>query len=243
VPGPASGRGYDHRRARFENQRVRPAERDVAQSHRSGTETWPRSGAPDAAQPVDVRRHVGDEVDGERVQEPAELEAVEDSRGLPGEKLYGRLARSLDRATSIFAACDQDTTHLSFAELARRTDMPRSRVHRLASELIRLGWLEQLDGEVRGIRLFELGLLVPRRRGIAEAARPFMEDLRQATGFAVHLAALDGIEVVYLEILHPKSGLKMASRIGGRLPSHATGVGKAQLAYHPAETTARIEAG
>jgi DNA-binding IclR family transcriptional regulator len=50
----------------------------------------------------------------------------------------------------------------------------------------------------------------------------------------VHLATLDGTQVVYLEKLpglHP-IGL-MSSRVGDRAPAHCTGLGKALLAHQP----------
>lgn len=144
----------------------------------------------------------------------------------------------------MFAQFSDEVTHLSLAELARRTGLPRSTVHRTATELIRLGWLELVDGDVQlGMRLFELGQVVPRRTTLADAARPLMEDLHQATGFTVHLATLDKVEVVYLEILKTKNARNVGSRVGGRLPAHVTGVGKAMMAYSPEATAARIAAG
>jgi len=58
--------------------------------------------------------------------------------------------------------------------------------------------------------------------------------LRDASSETVHLATLDGTEVLYLEKLpglHP-IGL-MSSRIGDRSPAHCTGLGKALLAHEP----------
>ena len=49
-----------------------------------------------------------------------------------------------------------------------------------------------------------------------------------------HLATLDEAEVVYLEILAAHNGPPLPSRVGGRLPAYATGVGKALLARQPA---------
>ena len=78
--------------------------------------------------------------------------------------------------------------------------------------------------------LFERGELVPQHRSLSEAALPVMEDLREATRQRIHLAVLEGVDVVYVEILGT-GGLDVTSRTGGRLPAHATGVGKAILAY------------
>ncbi len=83
------------------------------------------------------------------------------------------------------------------------------------------------------MRLFELGSSVPRQRSLAEAALPYMRDLQQATGDTVHLAVLDRAEVVYLQILRGRGTRVLPSRVGGRMPAHATGVGKAILAFSP----------
>jgi DNA-binding IclR family transcriptional regulator len=151
----------------------------------------------------------------------------------------------LERACSVMEALDANHPYLSVSELARRSGLPKSTTHRLVGELCRLGLLESTrDGIRLGFRLFELGELVPRHRGLRDAALPFMEDLMEATHQRVHLAVLEGVEVVYVQILGSRSGMAMPSRIGGRLPAHATGVGKAILAFSPPSVvSARMEAG
>jgi IclR family acetate operon transcriptional repressor len=109
-------------------------------------------------------------------------------------------------------------------------------VHRLLAELT--GWdvVERTPTGIRlGMRLFELGQLVPRQRGLLEAAAPFLADLFEATHETVHLAVPDGAEVVYVQKLDGRRGPKVSSRVGGRMPAHCTGVGKALLAFGTAE--------
>lgn len=151
----------------------------------------------------------------------------------------------LRRASDILSALDAGHPIRSLADLSRTTGLPRSTTHRMCAELVGLGLLERVDGGYRlGLRLFELGELVPRQRGLRETALPYMEDLRAATGATVHLGVLEGVEVVYLQILRTPGGPRLPSRIGGRLPAHATGLGKAMLAYSPAEVVAaRVAAG
>ncbi len=151
----------------------------------------------------------------------------------------------LERAVSVLRAFDPEHPTLSVSELARRVDLPKSTVHRLASEMTRLGLLESTARGLRlGMRLFELGEMAPRSRSVREAALPYMEDLRLAAGATVHLAVLEGVDVVYIEILRAKTGPRLPSRVGGRLPAHATGVGKAIMAFSdPAVAQTRIEAG
>jgi DNA-binding IclR family transcriptional regulator len=93
------------------------------------------------------------------------------------------------------------------------------------------GFLDRQGTGVRlGLRLFELGQLVPHQRSLRDAATPFLADLRQNTGHTVHLATLEGNDVVYTDILRGSKSPSMPSRVGGRLPAHATGVGKVILA-------------
>ncbi|MDI3313816.1 MAG: IclR family transcriptional regulator [Mycobacterium sp.] len=147
----------------------------------------------------------------------------------------------LARATAILSAFDRDRRPLGISELARRTGLAKSTVHRLTAELTRHGLLERRsEGLVLGLRLFELGELVPRQLDLREAALPYMADLRAATRQTVHLAVLDGTEVVYVEILRHHDAPPLPSRVGGRLPAHATAVGKAILAFSDPDVTEAV---
>lgn len=142
-------------------------------------------------------------------------------------------ASVLERASRILAAFRRPEDRvLGVSELARRTDLPKSTVARLTTELARLQFLERHGAGYRlGLRLFELGQLAAAPKELRGAAVAIMADLRHATGQTIHLAVLEGIEVVYIEILRGKGVPDLPSRIGGRLPAHATAVGKAMLAF------------
>jgi IclR family transcriptional regulator, acetate operon repressor len=147
-------------------------------------------------------------------------------RNVPPVTVVGRAALVLD----CLAAGDSP----GISELARRSGLAKTTVFRLVHELGRYGLVEDTGDGVRlGMRLFELGSSVPRQRSLTEAALPFMRDLQQATGDTVHLAVLDRAEVVYLQILRGSGTRRLPSRVGGRMPAHATGVGKAILAFSP----------
>jgi IclR family transcriptional regulator, acetate operon repressor len=130
---------------------------------------------------------------------------------------------------------------LGVSELARRTGVPKSSVHRLAGHLAAEGLLERDGGALRlGLKLFEIGQLATRQRGLVDAARPYLADLREATRNTVHLAVLEGTEVVYLDVVRGPDAPRLPSRIGGRFPAHATAVGKAILAFSPDEALERV---
>ncbi|MEU3274992.1 IclR family transcriptional regulator [Saccharomonospora sp. NPDC006951] len=146
----------------------------------------------------------------------------------------GDAASTAVRLTAILTAFRQGDDALGVSELARRCALPKSSVHRLTGHLVASGLLEREGQGVRlGLRLFEIGQLAVRQRGLVDAARPYLADLREATRNTVHLAVLEGTEVVYLDILRGPDAPRLPSRIGGRFPAHATAVGKAILAGSP----------
>jgi IclR family acetate operon transcriptional repressor len=141
----------------------------------------------------------------------------------------------LDRMTSILEAFDDDDRGLGISELALRAGLPKSTVSRLVATLVRERYLERDGKSIHlGIRLFELGQLAEQPRELRIAALPVMADLRNTTGENVHLALRDGSEMVCIAVMRGRSGAPLTVRTGGRLPMHATALGKAVLAQSSA---------
>jgi DNA-binding IclR family transcriptional regulator len=151
----------------------------------------------------------------------------------------------LDRAAAILAAFDPDHRELTLASLVRRTGLPRSTTHRTADRMVRLGWLDKPEQHYRiGRRLFELSGLVPIRHELRESALPFLQDLYTATRATVQLGVLDGAAVLIVEKITGHRPMPMLSQVGGTIPAHCSGLGRAILAYsEPAAVDAVIAAG
>jgi IclR family transcriptional regulator, acetate operon repressor len=143
------------------------------------------------------------------------------------------------RAFDVLGAFAGRPSRLTLSELVDHTGLPKTTVHRVAVELVGLGALERRNGRYAlGPRLFELGQLVSRHRRVRDVALPYMQDLYGLTHETVQLAVLDGLDVLYLEIVHGhRRGGSPASR-GGRMPFHSTGVGKAIVAFSPPDVIA-----
>jgi IclR family transcriptional regulator, acetate operon repressor len=142
----------------------------------------------------------------------------------------------LGRALTLLTAFRAGDEELSLAELHRRTGIAKPTIHRLLGELAEWTIVERTPHGFRlGMRLFELGQLVPSQHGLREAAAPFLTDLFEATHETVHLAVPDGTEVIYVQKLDGRRGPRVSSRVGGRMPAYCTGVGKALLAFGPPE--------
>jgi DNA-binding IclR family transcriptional regulator len=142
----------------------------------------------------------------------------------------------ISKVVSLLDAFTPATPELSLGELARITGLPMSTTYRLASELVAWGGLERADsgaGYRVGMRLWELGVLAPRNATLRDVALPYMQDLYEATRENVNLAVLDGREALYVDTIAGRGAVPVRSRRGGRLPLHATGVGKVLLAHAP----------
>ena len=149
------------------------------------------------------------------------------------------------RVFAVLGAFSAEHLALTLSQLSRRAELPLTTTHRLVGELAALGALERDEhGRYRiGVRLWEIASLAPRAGGLREAAMPFLEDLFDATRENVQLAVLDGIEVLYVERLSARNAIPVISRVGGRLPVHATAVGQVLLAHSPVELQEQVLAG
>ncbi|VEG40950.1 IclR family transcriptional regulator [Mycolicibacterium flavescens] len=136
----------------------------------------------------------------------------------------------LDRVSLVLDAFD-GPGRLTLAQIVRRTGLPRSSAHRMLERLVQLRWLRRNGRDYElGMRLVELGSLAVHQDRLHRAAVPLLHDLHRATGLVVHLAVLDGADVVYLEKIGDGLGAAIPSRVGGRQPAHCSALGKAMLA-------------
>lgn len=149
------------------------------------------------------------------------------------------------RLLGLLAAFDADHRTLTLSELARRADLPLATAHRLVAELVAWGALVRTTaGDYAvGRRLWDLGLLAPVQSGLRQIASPFLHDIYAATLATVHLAVRDGVEVLYVDRLAGHASVPVVSRVGSRLPLHATAVGKVLLAHAAEEVRRKAFAG
>lgn len=146
-----------------------------------------------------------------------------------GSSEPGRTVTS--KALAILFAFESGRRSLSLSELAEAANLPLSTTHRLVGELVDSGALARdPQGRIQlGIRLWELGQNAG--RALRDTARPYLQDLFSLTGETSHLAIREGHEVLYIDRIYGTKRVPRASRVGGRLPMHATAVGKVILAF------------
>ena len=177
-----------------------------------------------------------------------------DAKILPGPGAQGRSARlrangdrhsiqSVDRALFLLETIADAGGEATLTELATRTGLNISTCHHLLATLIQRGFAAKVPGR----RLYALGTRIcslshaclqvdlPRR------AQPYLENINRVTGETVHLAALQGDNVVTLAVREARHAVRVETGKVGRMEApHATAVGKAILAWLPEDEMQRI---
>jgi DNA-binding IclR family transcriptional regulator len=121
-------------------------------------------------------------------------------------------------ALAVLESFEQDVTHLSPAELCRRSGLPLTRVEPLLEDLIAAGLLAESDGRVAlGVRIAALAARSGPLHRLRAAARPVLAELRDRTGETANLIVRDGAEAVYLDQVESPHALRHAGWAGRRI--------------------------
>ncbi|WP_307868636.1 IclR family transcriptional regulator [Umezawaea beigongshangensis] len=141
--------------------------------------------------------------------------------------------KSADRTVELLEVLSSSDRRLTLTELHRELAYPKSSLYMLLQTLVGRGWVE-VDPERGtygiGVRALLVGTSYLDHDPVVRAAIRVMEQVRQDVNETVHLARLDGPDVVYLASRESEHHLRVVSRVGRRLPAHSTSLGKALLA-------------
>ncbi|WP_266064812.1 IclR family transcriptional regulator [Brucella intermedia] len=151
-------------------------------------------------------------------------------------------AKSLRKMALVLDSFTRKKPNLTVGEIANKTGLPKTTVHRLVASLRDIGMLDQ-DGRRQGYRLgmkmFHYGSSVLESLDTATRAHPHIARLQQLTGEIIHFHMFDGHQMVCVEreemIASSLTTLQAA-------PTYCTSVGKAFLAFQDEELVRKIAA-
>lgn len=155
----------------------------------------------------------------------------------PGEGEPRNSAASVRRAIGalMYVAQHADAHDgVSLTQLAAALGVSKSSALRLAAPLIDAGLLTRSGdrGHYRlGGGVLELGQAYLEGLDLRSVAVPHLRRLLAETSDTCHLVVRDDLHVVYIDKVEDYRAVRMASRIGRRMPLQCTAVGKAILAY------------
>jgi IclR family acetate operon transcriptional repressor len=153
---------------------------------------------------------------------------------------------SVRNAARLLCAFGPTDRELGVSELAARLGLAKSTVHRLLSTLATEGLIDRgsTPGRYRlGLHLYELGSIVADQLDLHEVVAGPIDELRNRTGETVHVAILDGAEVVYIARRESPHTLRLFGRVGHRNHAHCTSTGKVLLAFLSAPERDRVLVG
>jgi sugar lactone lactonase YvrE/DNA-binding IclR family transcriptional regulator len=148
----------------------------------------------------------------------------------------------LEKAMHVLNLISKAPAPMTFTELLRAGHLPKATLHRILLTLMREGLLRH-DPYTKtyqlGFRLLELAHEVWSNFDLRLAAQDELVRLRNAVAETVYLAVLDHGSVVVIACEEAVREVRPVSRVGMRLPAHATAAGKVMLAY--LDTARRLE--
>lgn len=154
--------------------------------------------------------------------------------------------KSANRVFDLLGAIGESPEGTTFTGVLRRLGLPKSSLHALLDVLVRREYIE-FDPDARiytlGVKVLENSQAYLKQHPLIGEARKVMERICGEMNETVQLAKLDGVENVYLAKADSTHLLRLQSDVGGRLPAHATGLGKVLLAYLPPAELDRRYAG
>jgi IclR family KDG regulon transcriptional repressor len=150
---------------------------------------------------------------------------------------------SVAKALRILLLFKFNKSEWGVTEIARELGMQKSTVYRLLTTMQAFGFIRKSDDGSAyrlGLSLFELGSVVANSFDFRDTAVVYMRKLAEQCGESIHLGILSDHEVMSIEAVETQSSLKPTIIIGGRAPLYCTSIGKALLAFLPADERAAI---
>ncbi len=153
------------------------------------------------------------------------------------------IIQSVDHALDVLEAFHGDDDELGITELSRRLKLHKNNIFRILATLENRDYIEQnpaTDNYRLSLGTLELGQTYIRHTGLLRVARPIMEELNRTVNENVYIGILKDRYAFYLDVVESSHTVRVLSRVGCRIPTYCSAMGKAQLAFEAPETVAEI---
>ena len=144
----------------------------------------------------------------------------------------GSGTQSIDRAFAVLSSFVEHPEQ-GITEIAERTDLKPSTVHRIVRALVASGFIEQredTDNYRFGHAALVLGQSAREALGF-DLAMPILEQLGGETGESINMGVRDGNEVVVVLRVESVQPLRFDQPAGSRLALHCSSMGKSLMAF------------
>jgi len=159
--------------------------------------------------------------------------------------LYGtnmaqpKRVNSLIRGLEILESFTPTEPHLTLQDLAGKTGLPKTTVHRFLKTLLTMNYVT-LDSRTKAYslapRVMALGFSVLSGMDLRQTAFPYMEALSKETDQNVNLAVLDRAEMLYIERITVRRIININLYVGSRVNCYMTAMGRSLIAFLPRDS-------
>ncbi|MCK5352981.1 IclR family transcriptional regulator, partial [bacterium] len=153
------------------------------------------------------------------------------------------IIQSVDHALDVMEAFHGEEDELGITELSRRLKLHKNNIFRILATLENRGYIDQnrvTDNYRLGLETLELGQTYIRHTGLLRVARPITEGLGKKVNENVYIGILKENYAFYLDVVESAHTVRVLSRVGCRVPTYCSAMGKAQLAFETPETIAEV---
>jgi len=167
---------------------------------------------------------------------PVPVKRGKKPRNTPAAAPAGGQVQSLTRGLTLLELIADSHGSVALTELAQQAGLPNSTTHRLLSTMQQQGFVRQV-GDLglwtMGAHAFVVGSSFLQSRNLLALVHPVLRNLMEQSGETVNLAVLDlsDHQAVIIDQVQCTQLMRMSAPIGGKLPMHASGAGKAFLAH------------
>lgn len=153
-----------------------------------------------------------------------------------------QFANNLSRGMEVLRAFSARTPVLSNRDLSDRTGLPKATVSRLTYTLCLMGYLKQADDGRYQLGIGVLSLAHPLLASLENRrlARPVLQELSEASGCTVNLAALDRTNAVHIDTVRSDLVNPYLPDVGSVSPLLRSAIGRALLLAHTANERSRL---
>ncbi|MFD6057149.1 IclR family transcriptional regulator domain-containing protein [Rhodococcus wratislaviensis] len=151
--------------------------------------------------------------------------------------------QSIERGFAVLLAFDAQRPNPTLAELATEAGLSRPAVRRILLTLQKLGYVAGAGGRWSLTpRVLSIGQHYSESHALIEAAMPRLLEVAEKTQESASLGVLDGADVVYAARVPVRRIMSINVSVGTRVPAYATSMGRALLAWAPADVVERVVA-
>ncbi len=134
-------------------------------------------------------------------------------------------------------------TGLTFSQIAKSLDIPKSSIHSLLLTFERNGYLyrsETTGKYICSMKLAQIAVSASEGMVVMERAASLLRKLADTIGFTVHMGIWERNEVTLIAKVDPFSSSRVATWVGKRIDFHCTSLGKCLVAYQTESEVERL---